>query len=248
MCKTWSSESIAYVIVLSSKECRKITEYFRFQYSMKTSSARSGLWKPLLTCADTVQWGCGRRTFANTWIRLILLTPWRWVALRSRRSLSYSIIFQHFMEPEGSLPCSRGPSTGSCPENRWIQSIPPHRTFLKSILILSIHQFLSLPSGLFPSGIPTEHFNYSLLPVHAAWFAHLTLVDSILFGEDLTFHLHLRGTLLGLFDSEDGGDMFFRNVCFFYCCMCIRCQGNVLTEPLPSKERKYMSTLYRASA
>jgi hypothetical protein len=32
--------------------------------------------------------------------------------LRSRQLCSYSRTFQHFMEPEGSLPCSQEPSTG----------------------------------------------------------------------------------------------------------------------------------------
>jgi hypothetical protein len=32
--------------------------------------------------------------------------------LRSQQSLSYSRISQHFIEPEASLPCSQGPSTG----------------------------------------------------------------------------------------------------------------------------------------
>jgi hypothetical protein len=34
--------------------------------------------------------------------------------LRSRQSLSYARISQHFMEPESSLPCSQEPSTGPC--------------------------------------------------------------------------------------------------------------------------------------
>jgi len=37
-----------------------------------------------------------------------------------------------------------------------IQSIYPFLTSCKSVLILSIHQRLGLPSGLFPSGFPTD--------------------------------------------------------------------------------------------
>ena len=39
---------------------------------------------------------------------------------------------------------------------RSIQSIPPHPTSWKSILILSYHLRLGLSSGLFPSGFPTK--------------------------------------------------------------------------------------------
>jgi hypothetical protein len=42
-------------------------------------------------------------------------------SLRSRHSLNYSRNYQHFMEPESSLPCSQDPSTG-----------PPTRTEINS--------------------------------------------------------------------------------------------------------------------
>jgi hypothetical protein len=59
------------------------------------------------------------------------------------------------MEPKGSLQCSRGPSTGPYPQPD-ISSPSPHPTALRSILILSSQLCLRLPSGLFPSGFPTE--------------------------------------------------------------------------------------------
>jgi hypothetical protein len=64
------------------------------------------------------------------------------------------------MEPEGSLPCSQKPSTGPYPEPD--ESRPYHPVFLRSILILSTHLRLGLPSGLFPSGFPTNIL-YSVL-------------------------------------------------------------------------------------
>ena len=57
------------------------------------------------------------------------------------------------MKPEGSLPHSQASAT--CPYPVPAQS-SPHPTSWKSILILSTHLRLGLPSGLFPSGYPTK--------------------------------------------------------------------------------------------
>jgi hypothetical protein len=56
------------------------------------------------------------------------------------------------MEPEGSIPCSQEPATGPYPETYQSHPIP-----LRAILILSTHLRLALPSGLFPSGLPTKY-------------------------------------------------------------------------------------------
>jgi hypothetical protein len=108
--------------------------------------------------------------------------------LRRRQLCSYSRTSQHSMEPEGSLPCSQEPCTGPYPEpdrSSPYQSLP---ISLRSILILSIHLRLGLPSGLFHSGFPTNIYMHSSSPpyvVHAlpissplsTWFYHLKLSD-----------------------------------------------------------------------
>ena len=62
--------------------------------------------------------------------------------------------------------------------NSSIQSIPPHPTSWRSILILSSHLGLGLASGLFPSGFPTKTLYTPLLsPLRTTCPAHLILLD-----------------------------------------------------------------------
>jgi hypothetical protein len=59
-----------------------------------------------------------------------------------------------------------------------VQSIPPHPTVWRSILILFSYLRLGLPSGLFPSGFPTKtQYMPLLFPIRAACPAHLILLD-----------------------------------------------------------------------
>jgi len=61
-----------------------------------------------------------------------------------------------------------------------IQTISPHPTSLRSILILSSHLLLGLPSGLFPLGFPTKTLYTPLLSLtRATCPAHLILLHFI---------------------------------------------------------------------
>ena len=61
-----------------------------------------------------------------------------------------------------------------------IQSINPHPTSWRSILILSFHLCLGFPSGIFPSGFPTKTLCTPLFStIRATRPAHLILFDFI---------------------------------------------------------------------
>ena len=90
------------------------------------------------------------------------------------------------MEPEGSLPHSQ--VTAICPYPEPAQSSPClHPVSWISILILSSHLRLGLPSGLFPSVFPNKTQYAPLLsPIRETCPAHFTilyLVTRIIFDE-----------------------------------------------------------------
>ena len=94
-----------------------------------------------------------------------------------------------------------------------IQSIYPHPTTWRSILILSTHLRLGLPSGLFPSGFSTKN-PYTTLssPIHATCPAHLILIGFItrtILGEDYKL---FRSSLCDLLHFPDTSSLIGLNI------------------------------------
>ena len=90
-----------------------------------------------------------------------LLTPWRRVLLEQLTGLKQVKKFPAF---HGTRRFITAPTSVRRLYLSWaspIQSICPHPTSWKSILILSTHLSLGLPSGLFPSGFPPSPHPYA---------------------------------------------------------------------------------------
>jgi hypothetical protein len=63
---------------------------------------------------------------------------------------------------------------------RSIQSIPPHRISLRSILILSSYLSLGFPNGIFPFVFLTKSlYTFVFVPMRGTCLAHLIFLDFI---------------------------------------------------------------------
>ena len=116
-----------------------------------------------------------------------LLTPWCRVLLEKQTGLQLVKKFPAF---HGTRRFTTALTSVRHPSLSWaspIQSIYPHPTSWRSVLILPTHLRLGLPSGLLPSGFPTKT-PYTTLssPIRATCPTHLILdfITRTILGEE----------------------------------------------------------------
>jgi len=115
-----------------------------------------------------------------TYIQTYLLTPWSKVLLEKLIGFKPVKKFPTFYGTRRFITAFTSASHLSLSWASSIQSIPPHPTSWRSILILSSHLRQVLPSGTFPSGFPTKTLYTSLLsPIRSTCPAHPILLDVI---------------------------------------------------------------------
>ena len=116
-----------------------------------------------------------------TYLLTYLLTPWCRVLLEKPTRLQLVKKFPAFYGTRRLITALTSVRDLSLSCASPIQSTYPHPTSWRSILILSTHLRLGLPSGLFPSGFPTKtlyapplltHTRHMPSPSHSSRFYH----------------------------------------------------------------------------
>ena len=137
-----------------------------------------------LLCSSTVPLRPTNRSsicnYIYIYIHTYLLTPWFRVLLEKLTGLQLVKKFPAFHGTRRFITALTSFHHLSLSWASPIQSIYPHPTSWRSILILSTHQRLGLPSGLLPSGFPTKTLYTPLSSsIRTTCPAHLILLDFI---------------------------------------------------------------------
>ena len=136
-------------------------------------------------CLERINTLCGQSVeflmFSVCWCATVtLLTPWCRVLLEKLTGLQLVKKFPAFHATRRFITALTNVCHLSLSWASPIQSIYPHPTSWRSILILFTHLRLGLPSGLLPSGFPNKTlYNPLSSPIRATCPAHLILLDFI---------------------------------------------------------------------
>ena len=124
--------------------------------------------------------GPNKETHRRQYLLTYLLNPWCRVLLKKLTGLQLDKKFPAFHGIRRFITALTSVRHLSLSRARPIQSIHPHPTSWISILILSTHLRVSLPSGIFPSGFPTKTLYTPLSStICPTCPAHLILLDFI---------------------------------------------------------------------
>ena len=110
-------------------------------------------------------------------IIIIIIIPWSGVLLEKLTGPQLVKKFPAFYGTRRFLTAFTSARHVSLSWAKSIQSMPPHSTSWRSILILSSHQRLCLPSGLFLLGFAMETlYAHVLFPICATYPFHLIIL------------------------------------------------------------------------
>ena len=153
--------------------------FFREQ-STETSGPIK-LWN-FLTRSAAIAFSSWTLFCVDNYLLTYLLTPWSGILLEKLTGSQLVKKFPVFYGTRKSITTFTSARHLSLSWATLIQSMPPHPISWRSVLIVSSHLCLGLPSGFFPSGFPSNILCTSLLspicatcprPSHSSQFDHL---------------------------------------------------------------------------
>jgi len=127
-----------------------------------------------------------------------LLTPWCRVLLEKLTGLQLVKKFPAFHGTRRFITALRSVRHLYLSWASPIQSIYPHPTSWRSILILSTHLHLGLPSGVFPSGFPSKTLYGPPLLTHTCHMPRISL-----YNVPNRYSYHINCTIIHLIDKID---------------------------------------------